>query len=68
MLEMPTIVCNRPVTSVAPYVIRTHERNQKANACIGVGDCGRPVPSTCYCKGTTFLWSSERYLAKLIIS
>lgn len=52
MLEMPTIVCNRPVTSVAPYVIRTHERNQKANACIGVGDCGLPVPSTCYCKGT----------------
>lgn len=37
MLEMPTIACNRPVTSVAPYVIRTHERNQKANACIGGG-------------------------------
>ena len=68
MLKMPTIVCNRPVTSLAPYVIRTHERNQEANACIGVGDCGRPVPSTCYCKGTAFLLSSERYLAKLIRS
>ena len=34
MLKMPTIACNRPVTSLAPYVIRTHERNQEANACI----------------------------------
>lgn len=42
MLEMPTIACNRPVTSLAPYVILTHMRNQEANACIGVGDCGLP--------------------------